>query len=210
MSKWLLVGLAACLPLWSGEHESPAPITLYIDFQSQPSADVLEALQEEVEVIMAPMGAEFEWRALKSVTGAEVSAQLAVVRFLGHCETTGGVYSHPIKTGALGWTHVSDGAILPFSDIDCDGIRQFIRTGLAGVEGRLRPEAYGRAVGRVLAHELYHIFANTGHHGSNGVGKAVYSVQDLLSRDFHFEEHESEALRSNRGRSSGEVIDATH
>jgi hypothetical protein len=210
MSKWLLVGLAACVPLWSGEHESPAPIALYLDFQNQPSADVLEALQEEVEVIMAPMGAEFEWRSLKAVTGTEVSAQLAVVKFLGRCETIGGIGTHPLKAGALGWTHVSEGTILPFSDIDCDGIRQFIRAGLAGVEGKLRPEAYGRAVGRVLAHELYHIFANTVHHGSNGVGKAVYSVQDLLSPDFQFEAHESDALRSKGSRPVGELVDATH
>ncbi len=93
---------------------------------------------------------------------------------------------------------MTDGVILPFADIDCDGIRQFIQGGLLSLDVRDRAEAYGRAVGRVLAHELYHIFANTAHHGTNGVGKAAYSIHDLLSRDFHFEEHESEALRTNR------------
>jgi len=35
-------------------------------------------------------------------------------------------------------------------------------------------------MGRVLAHEIYHIFANTQRHGS-GVSKAAYSVEDLLN-----------------------------
>jgi hypothetical protein len=209
MSKWLWIAACLALPLWSGERESPATIVLYIDFEQDPSAVVLEALQQEAETIMAPMGTEFEWRSLQSVSGSEVSTQLAVVKFLGRCESSGVDVSHRAKAGALGWTHVTDRTILPFADIDCDGIRQFMHTGLASVDWKDRSEAYGKAVGRVLAHELYHIFANTGRHGSNGVGKAVYSVRDLLSREFHFEERESEALRSNRIHPL-ETVDETH
>jgi hypothetical protein len=171
---------------------------------------VLEALQEEVDVVMAPMGTEFEWRSLKSVSGGEVSAQLAVVKFLGRCDAAGASIPRAMKPGALGWTHVSDGTILPFSDIDCDGIRQFLEIGLLSVNAKDRAEAYGRAIGRVLAHELYHIFANTAYHGSTGVGKAVYSVRDLLSPDFRFQEHESDILRANRPHTLTEVEDSTH
>jgi len=209
MSKWLLLGVAITLPLWSGQRES-SPIALYVEFQHEPPAAVLQAIEQEVDAIMAPMGAELEWRWLKSVTGSEVSTELAVIKFMGRCETGAGFPMHTFKTGALGWTHVSDGAILPFSDIDCDGIRDFLQFGLQGVDAKERPEQYGRAVGRVLAHELYHIFANTAHHGSNGVGKAVYSVRDLLSRDFEFGEHESEALRFNRPHAAVETVDSTH
>lgn len=210
MSKWLLAALFSISPLWCGEHESPTPIALYVDFQQEPPAAVVEALQQEVEIVMAPMGAELEWRSLKAVSGGEVSTQLAVVKFLGHCEAAGIAVPHAVKPGALGWTHVSDGSILPFSDVDCDGIRQFLQMGLLSFDGKSRAEAYGRALGRVLAHELYHIFANTAHHGSNGVGKAVYSVHDLLSPDFHFEEHESDILRANRPRSMVDTDDSTH
>jgi hypothetical protein len=68
---------------------------------------------------------------------------------------------------------VSDGAILPFSDVDCDRIRSFVRQGLMAKDRDDREEAFGRSVGRVLAHDLYHIFANTARHGSWGVGKAT-------------------------------------
>jgi len=207
MLKWLAGGLWLVLPLWcTGEpHFS---IALYTQFQHQPPAAVVHAIQDEVETIMAPMGASFEWRSLELVTGSEVSTQLAVVKFVGRCQSNG--YDPQSPTGgALGWTHVSDGVILPFSDIDCDGIRRFLQVGLMGIAGQNRDEAYGRAVGRVLAHELYHIFANTAHHGSNGVGKGIYSVTDLLTRNFQFDERESDALRSNKPPMLDEVGDAT-
>src|SRR5690242_11313372 len=200
MSKWLLCAVVAVLPLCAAERETPLPIALYTHFQAEPAPEVFSALQREVESIMAPMGTDFEWRSLDGVNGSEVSAQLAVVKFFGHCNPAVGIQHVMWKNSALGWTHVSNGTILPFTDIDCDGIRQFLQFGLQGLDSRERPEAYGRALGRVLAHELYHIFANTAHHASNGVAKPVYSVHDLLSKDFQFEERESEALRTSRPR----------
>ncbi len=71
--------------------------------------------------------------------------------------------------------------ILPFSEVDCDGLRVFLQRGLLGLRAQDRALAYGRAVGRVLAHELYHIFADTKHHGSCGIAKEAFSSQDLLS-----------------------------
>ena len=61
-----------------------------------------------------------------------------------------------------------------------------------------REEAYGRALGRVLAHELYHIFANTAAHSSSGAGKSKFTVQELLSPEFVFEGRESPALKSSK------------
>jgi hypothetical protein len=173
-----------------------APITLYTQFQQAPSEDVLEALRDEVESIMAPIGLRFEWRDLAQAGGHEVSAELAVVSFKGRCDTVG-LVSHSKFEGALGWTHVSDGQILPFTDVSCDRVREFAQFGLLSYRGEDRDEKYGRALGRVLAHELYHIFANTMRHGS-GVSKESYSVQDLLSDDFQFQAKESRQLQANR------------
>jgi hypothetical protein len=61
-----------------------------------------------------------------------------------------------------------------------------------------REEAFGRAVGRVVAHELYHIFANTQKHGSVGVAKESYTVQDLMSGDFLFDGQEYRALGAGK------------
>ena len=114
--------------------------------------------------------------------------------------------AHGRSEGALGWTHVSDGQILPFTDINCDRVREFAQSGLMQFRMEDREAKYGRALGRVLAHELYHIFANTARHGSMGVAKESYSVQDLVGDDFQFEAKESRMLRTNRPRSAIEVV----
>jgi hypothetical protein len=181
-----------------------APITLYTQFQQAPPEGVLLALQDEVESIMAPIGLRFEWRDLAQTQGHEVSAELAVVTFKGRCDTAG-LMAHSRFEGALGWTHVSDGQILPFTDVNCDLVREFVQSGLLTFRTGNREERYGRALGRVLAHELYHIFANTTRHGSEGVAKESYSVQDLLSDDFQFQAKESRMLQSNRPRPAVET-----
>jgi hypothetical protein len=196
----LVLGLAlAVLPaLGESSAQSGASITLYSDFQQPPPAAVMGALLDEVHAIMAPTGLQFEWRPLHAPRGNEVIVELAVITFKGRCDVAD-LASVSRRPGALGWTHVSDGVILPFAEVDCDGIRGFLRAELIHMKTEERDGAYGRAIGRVLAHELYHIFANTQQHGTSGVAKPAYSVRELLSRVFAFEGPASSAMRSGRG-----------
>ena len=131
-----------------------------------------------------------------------------MVTFKGRCDVASLVARGRFE-GALGWTHVSDGQILPFTDVSCDRVREFLGAGLLALTGVEREEKYGRALGRVLAHELYHIFANTTRHGSLGVAKESYSVQDLLSDDFQFEAKESRAMQASRPRPAVEASAGT-
>jgi hypothetical protein len=189
--------LAGVFPGWSETRGARfAPITLYTQFEQAPPGGVLKALQDEVASIMAPIGIRFEWRDLGKTGGHEVSAELAVVTFKGRCDAAG-LLTRSKFEGALGWTHVSDGQILPFTDVSCDRVREFVQTGLLAFRVEDREVKYGRALGRVLAHELYHIFANTLRHGS-GVAKESYSVQDLLADDFQFEAKETRMLQTSR------------
>jgi hypothetical protein len=50
-----------------------------------------------------------------------------------------------------------------------------------------RPYLYGRAMGRLLAHELYHVIVKTRAHDSAGVAKPCFSVEDLLGNGLEFE-----------------------
>ena len=189
--------LAGVFPGWSETRGATfAPITLYVQFQQPPSEGVILAIQDELESIMEHIGLHFEWRDLANA-GHEVSAELAVVSFKGRCDLAG-IGGRSKFEGALGWTHISDGQILPFTDISCDRVREFAQSGLVATNAGEREEKYGRALARVLAHELYHIFANTMRHGAMGVAKESYSVQDLLTDDFQFREKESRLLQSSR------------
>ncbi len=139
---------------------------------------------------MSPVGLSFEWRSLADPLGGETFVDLAVVTFRGTCQATCDrcvLLPPQIERNTLGWTHKEDKHILRFSDLDCDRIRTFLSQALRTLPPEDRDEAFGRALGRVLAHELFHVFTQTAHHGSSGVAKAVFSVQELMSGDFHFE-----------------------
>ncbi len=196
MSKMTVVFslLLAVLPAVGQERRADLPVALYTSFQQPVPATVFQAAQEELENIMEPAMMHLEWRSLAGVSGSEVSSELAVVKFLGRCDADG-LTMKPEHPGALGWTHVSDGVILPFADVDCDRIRMFVQKDLMFVHAPEREQVYGRAIARVLAHELYHIFTHTAHHASEGVGKSAFTVQELLSDDFQFHGKEAGMLR---------------
>jgi hypothetical protein len=146
---------------------------------------------------LAPMGLRFTWRSVSAAYSSVVWVELAVITFKGRCDVAG-LSPHSSNPGPLGWTHVSKGVILPFAEVNCQGIRGFIQKDLLTMPAEDREEAYDRALGRVLAHELYHIFANTAAHSPCGVGKSKYTVQELLCPEFRFEDRESPALRSSK------------
>jgi len=189
------------LPVLGGSRQAPT-IRLYTQFQQDPPETVLESVQEELENILEPLGLGFEWRSLVLNRGNEVSTELAVIHFKGNCDISD-LEAADAFPGPLGWTHISDGEILPFSDVNCDGIRLFLQRDLLKLPEKGRPAAYGRAIARVVAHELYHIFAKTTKHGARGLGKAAYSAQELLRTRFEFEKRESDVLRAHHLRLVG-------
>jgi hypothetical protein len=185
----LLVGIPAL------GDDGAVSIRLYTQFQQAPPDSVMDSIRDELAKIMLPTGLAFKWSSMAESKSNEPSVKLAVVHFTGYCDVVNLATTNP-RSGALGWTHITDGVILPFSDIDCDGIRAFVRTDLLARPKEDHQEVFGRAVGRVLAHELYHIFAHTSRHGSHGVAKPYYSPQELLSRSFQFEQKECDELRT--------------
>ena len=171
-----------------------AAIAVYTQFQNLPSQSSFASLKTEVASIMAPLGLELEWRSIDSVHGNEVSRELAVVTFKGTCDP-GEVPSQRFRAGALGWTHLSNGVIIPFMDVDCDRIRGFVWNAMAGISTTDRERVFGRAAGRVVAHELYHILGRSTHHRSGPVDRPAYSVQELLGDDFGMDEAECRILQ---------------
>jgi hypothetical protein len=52
--------------------------------------------------------------------------------------------------------------------------------------GARREFLYGRAMGRVVAHELYHILSNEPGHEEGGVAKPFFTTRDVLADQFNF------------------------
>jgi hypothetical protein len=198
--KRFVPGLLAAICFASSPERTPqlAPVILFTQTQQPVPATVLGTLQAEVGDILGHAGFRFLWYAVEDAEAAGTSAQLAVVTFRGTCDVLGPRLAGHVENQALGFTNVTDGEILPFTTIDCDRTRDFLSAALLHLPQSERAEAFGRALGRILAHELYHIFANTQHHGRAGVAKESYTVTDLLCADFELEQREFELLRSGR------------
>ena len=181
---WIFLALWAALPA-PGQVGSTA---LYTEYRNPTAPAVIAAMQEEVTFLLAGGGLRFEWRMLP-MNDQQVWTELAVLTFVGHCEVTPfAVNSHFDRR--LGWTHISDGEIIPFASIDCDAVRAEILPELMGMMPESRDRVFGRAVGRVTAHELMHIFAKTQHHSAHGVDQASLTKEDLLAERLDLEGRE--------------------
>ncbi|MGA2117139.1 MAG: hypothetical protein ABSH56_20555 [Bryobacteraceae bacterium] len=170
--------ILAHVQVWA-QPPDPISVALYTQFSEPPPPAVADAMERELLAIMRPAGLQFDWRSTADADHAPPAAEIAVARFFGRCDARS-LTSHIPNPGPLGWTHISDGAILHFTDVDCNRLRDFLEAGMLHLPPPERAAVFGRAMGRVLAHEIYHIFANTQRHGS-GVSKAAYSVEDLLN-----------------------------
>lgn len=194
---WLALGV---LPAFGQAGGGPiAPFAVYTRFEHEPAAPIMDALESELAAIMSPMGLRFEWRSLSAPRQAESFRQLAVVTFQGRCDLAS-LFPETIEPSALGWTHVTDGQVIPFADVDCDKTRAFLSRSLILLPPAERGPAFGRAVARVLAHELYHVFTRTRHHGSHGLAQASYTPPELLAVNFAFADADRQALAAVCGR----------
>lgn len=194
MRPLLLCLLLGVVPGFGKDEPAVATVTLYEKFEQDAPQGVVVALRTELAELMEPFGMQLEWRSLAAAQGSEVVAELAVITFRGRCDAEN-LAPQSIVPQALGWTHVSDGMILPFSEVDCDRVREFVQKELATNPETVRKTMLGRALARVLAHELYHVFGQTAHHVSCGVAKAAYTVSDLMADSFLFEKLELDLFR---------------
>jgi cytochrome c553 len=91
---------------------------------------------------------------------------------------------------------VIDGQITSFADIDCDAIRAVIADSLIAMPPARRDLYYGRALGRVVGHELYHIIMGEAKHARTGLARACLTAEELMAESLHFGRQEVGRLRA--------------
>ena len=150
------------------------------------------AMGREAAHILKKSGVSLLWRV--GDPGQSVDGMIVVVKLVGRCDMDGPAAI--LMTGPLGWSHEANGVVLPFSDLACDNIRGQVQS--AQVAGNpLRGNVLlGRAMGRVLAHELYHIVADTSVHADDGVTQSALSARELTSGQLEFRRSDVEAMQN--------------
>lgn len=182
---------------------SAASVAVFYDFEGESSDVAISEMKDEVALILKGSGVDLDWRLLKARKASESFADLVVLRFKGSCQIHKiPLYNElgPVVEGrALASTSVSDGHVLPFSEIACDQIRHYLAPEVSRVAPELRDEVFGRALGRVVAHELYHVFVGTLAHAHDGVARSFHTRKDLLEKEFRFTAKEIQVLREVKG-----------
>ena len=186
LATFCLVFAALSTAMAQSAASSDSVLVVYLRGAGAQPAEPIRYMKVELEAIMYRAGFEVSWRRANQ---ASDSAFLAVVDFSGSCAP--GPAAPFREETSLASTSIIDGHVLPFSKIDCAVLTRMV--------GPVGDALYGQALARVLAHELYHVLAQTTHHGGAGIAKSCFRVDDLLAARFEFEESIRIQLRSLRG-----------
>ncbi len=192
-SLFCAVALCTAPSLFS---QPTSPVTAVVLPDGRYSKVAVQEMGREAAHILKRSGVSLRWRV--GLPPLAVSGILVVVKLVGHCDMDGSPAF--LGSGPLGWAHEVNGMMLPFSDLACDNLRGAVQAAI--VDGnQIRGNALlGRAMGRVLAHELYHIVADNSAHGKGGVGQASLSPRELTSGFLELQASEVTAVQSGLNR----------
>ncbi|HEY2383776.1 MAG TPA: hypothetical protein VGK48_21590 [Terriglobia bacterium] len=167
-------------------HAENRTLALYSGPARGLDAESSLAMRAELQRLLEPAGLDVVWQAAPERRYGQDFDLVAVASFDGSCSPA--EVLPPISTASLADTVITDGRVLPFFHIDCPRLIQMLGSQVA-------PSVLGRALGRVIAHELYHIVAHTPEHQDSGVAKAVFSISDLKNSRFAFDSWSIDRMR---------------
>jgi hypothetical protein len=206
----LLLTAGGCLadgPVVVEGADSLYGVALVFRFDGPFSSTALDHLQIETDEILRPLSVEAGWFDFNRIAGRTFTNRLIIVRFKGNCEVNG--YAGSPQKGALGFTHVTEGEVLPFVEISCEKVWGFIRSEVDRRPGQA-DYLFGRALARVLCHELYHVIGATSRHSHEGVTKALLTARELTQGALHFDGISGEAILDRLGHRRLQRMLASH
>ncbi len=148
----------------------------------------IKTMQMELDRIVAGTGLGIEWVS-KDAPVVDFRGRTVSIDLRGSCVAAP---EHRLLEGPLGWTKIVDGHVLPYVEVDCARIRALITPAWSASDPLERDLLFGRAIARVVAHELAHALTRTRHHEGEVLRKTALSPTDLLfgsyrmtAGDFH-------------------------
>jgi hypothetical protein len=157
-------------------------VTLLVNFEKPHSAASVVALQKELADLMQPAGVSIDVMLRSEMPESPEFAELVVFQMKGSCSMNVAPPFDELvdERGPLAKAYSSDGQILHFGEVECDRVRECVQQ----VTGRGDPEkhqrAFGRALGIVMAHEIYHMISGKKAHTKLGLTKESLSAHELL------------------------------
>ncbi|WP_321476004.1 hypothetical protein [uncultured Paludibaculum sp.] len=204
--RYLTITAIICLALttqsaWGleGLPSLNGPLTLVVQYETQPPAESLAEMRRELNTLLQKSSIQVEWRLREEMKPGTQVSDLVLVKFRGSCR----MQVEPAlldERGPLAFTHTTDGEVLPFSEVLCDKVRVAARSAMHGGQLAQGNRLMGRAMARVLAHEIYHIAGNTKGHTKEGVSRRALTGAQLIAEHMDFDQLGEHALHRKEAR----------
>jgi hypothetical protein len=170
------------------------PVTVVLDFDQPHSEQSLSVMEKEVATLMKDTGVTFDWRMQRDLPPEASFGDVLVFRMKGTCAME--VVPMPIdERGPLGMAFVSDGEVLSFGAVECDRVRRAVNRVIPSHRKESQDSLFGRAMGRVVAHEIYHMLAGKERHTGSGVTRSALTADELTVNQINLDESAIEAVR---------------
>jgi hypothetical protein len=189
-----LVAICALVLAASASRASAEGVTIVLEFQGPQSDQSVAEMKREFTGIMRDSSLTFDFKS-RSEAGAESYSNLVVVRFQGTCVLRPVPYLYD-ERGPLAFTYSTEGEVQPFTEVKCDQVTRAVRSAMSGSDFARADLLMGRALGRVLAHEVVHILTKSAAHGREGVAKTALSGSQLIAPELRLEPEDVERIRS--------------
>jgi hypothetical protein len=162
------------------------PILVLMQFENSHSEAAVTAMKREFASIMQGAGLQFDYKLRSELSEFDTPGDIILVKFKGQCrmKLLPELFD---ERGPFATTEMVDGNVQPFSQIACDRVRVSVRSSMSGRQKQDGDTVLGRALGRVLAHEVYHILSKSPHHGSKGVARTSLSSVHLTAEKLEFD-----------------------
>ncbi|HBY64082.1 MAG TPA: hypothetical protein DEH78_30030 [Solibacterales bacterium] len=186
--------VALALPALAEWKPQRPPVTLLLEFDQPYSEISYLEMQRELETVLKPAGVKLNFKLKSEMTEGEAFDDLVLVRFRGNCKLD----HFPVvfdERGPLAYALTVEGEVQPFSVVRCDHVRKSVKSAMFGGDHAKGDRLMGRALGRVVAHELYHIVAKTHDHGKEGIARKGLSGKALISDRLEFDTEDAARIK---------------
>jgi predicted thioredoxin/glutaredoxin len=102
------------------------------------------------------------------------------------------------ELGPYAITRTTGGEVQPFGEVDCDHVVSSLHNAMTSSDFAKADLLLGRALGRIVAHELVHMLTRSRQHGKEGVEKAALSARQLISETLPLSAMDVERLQQER------------
>ncbi len=156
-------------------------LTVVLDIKDHHySPSSLAAMESETQRIFDDTGMKLDWRLKERLPEHAEFSNVVVFTMTGSCRMS----MVPLlvdERGPLALTYTSDGEVLPFGEVRCDRIKASLQRSPHPGNGRSWDDLFGIALGRVMAHELYHMLSDERGHTESGVTRTSLRADELVS-----------------------------